>query len=404
MKILCVLGKHNYGNPARGEGYEYVNFLPALRNLGHQVVFFESFARDAYQDFADLNRQLLEVVESEKPDVILCVLLGYEVWLETLQMIRAGSNAILINWSTDDSWKYEQFSRFIAPAFHIYATTYASAMAKAQRDGYTNFVLTQWAANSARCAPPQPAAQCRYQVTFIGTAYGIRPHWMSQLAERGIEVECFGYGWHKGPVAAEQIPQIIRDSLVSLNFADAPSGLAGVTARGGRQIKARVFEVPGAGGLLLTERAEHLEEFYHLGDEVEQFGDAAELADKIGYLLAHPAARDRIAQAGYARTIGEHTYEARFAKLLALAQQLQGEQRERAIDFAEFACIEKQHAAGRILRVLKHVLQLPCVMVWGKARGPRAARRILFELSWRLVGRHTYSVSGWPGRLFYRES
>src|SRR5574340_921916 len=98
MKILCVLGKHNYGNPARGEGYEYVNFLPALRNLGHQVVFFESFARDAYRDFAELNRSLLETVESEKPDVVLCVLLGYEVWLETLQLIRAGSNAILINW------------------------------------------------------------------------------------------------------------------------------------------------------------------------------------------------------------------------------------------------------------------------------------------------------------------
>ncbi|HEU0187358.1 MAG TPA: hypothetical protein VFR06_05635, partial [Gallionellaceae bacterium] len=66
--------------------------------------------------------------------------------------------------------------------------------------------------------------------------------------------------------------------------------------------------------------------------------------------------------------------------------------------------IEKQHATGRMLRVLKQVLQLPCVLIWGKVRGPRAARRILFELSWRLVGRHTYSVSGWPGRLFYRES
>ena len=43
MKILCVLGEHNYGDPGRGECYEYVNFLPALKSLGHEVVFFESF-------------------------------------------------------------------------------------------------------------------------------------------------------------------------------------------------------------------------------------------------------------------------------------------------------------------------------------------------------------------------
>ena len=120
MKILCVLGQHNYGDPARGEGYEYTNFLPALRRLGHEVVFFESFSRDHYRDFADLNRQFLEAVQAEAPDVILCVLLSYEIWLETLELIRSGSNAILINWSTDDSWKYEQFSRFIAPPFHVF--------------------------------------------------------------------------------------------------------------------------------------------------------------------------------------------------------------------------------------------------------------------------------------------
>jgi len=34
----------------------------------------------------------------------------------------------------------------------------------------------------------------------------------------------------------------------------------------------------------------------------------------------------------------------------------------------------------------------------------RAARRLLFEISWRLGGRRTYSAAGLPGRLFYRES
>ena len=39
MRVLCVFGEHNYGDPNRGEGYEYANFVPALRRLGHEVLF-----------------------------------------------------------------------------------------------------------------------------------------------------------------------------------------------------------------------------------------------------------------------------------------------------------------------------------------------------------------------------
>jgi len=42
MKTLCVFGQHNYGDPGRGLGYEYTNFIQALKNLGYEVVFFES--------------------------------------------------------------------------------------------------------------------------------------------------------------------------------------------------------------------------------------------------------------------------------------------------------------------------------------------------------------------------
>src|SRR5450759_30990 len=160
VKILCVLGEHNYGDRSRGQCYEYVNFLPALRNLGHQVIFFESFNRSSYRDFAELNQKLLEKVQAERPDIILCLLLlGYEIWLETFALVREGCNAVIINWSTDDSWKYEQFSKFVAPAFDIYATTYPEAIVKSKGDGHSNFVLTQWAASTASLAEPLPSRE-----------------------------------------------------------------------------------------------------------------------------------------------------------------------------------------------------------------------------------------------------
>ena len=406
MKILCVLGEHNYGNPLRGESYEHANFLPALRALGHQVVFFESFSRAAYLDFADLNRQFLERVQAENPDIILCVLLGYEIWLETLELVREGCTAVIINWSTDDSWKYEQFSRFVAPQFDIYATTYPDAIAKAAKDGHSNFVLTQWAVSAESLAEPLPAEKCRYQISFVGTAYGNRFKWISGLEDRGVKVECFGHGWKNGSVHSEKIPQLMRESVISLNFGDSGMVIRGLVPGRSRQIKARVFEVPGAGGFLLTEKAEGLDRFYCAGEEIAVYEGLSDLVAKITYFLSHQDERDRMALAGHVRTRNEHTYESRFKDLFAIASRIKSIRGAGhcAVDFVKFGAILKMHDTSWSAKLLRFALLAPCIAVWGGIRGPRAARRFLFEISWRVFGRKTYSASGWPGRIFYRES
>jgi spore maturation protein CgeB len=406
MKVLCVFGKYNYGVSERGMGYEYSNFLPAIQNLGYEVVFFESLNKSTYNDFADMNRQLLQTVEQEKPDIIFFVLMTYEIWTETLQLIREGSDAALVHWATDDSWKYEQFSRFLAPSFDLYATTYPSAIAKAEKDGLNNFVLSQWAADSSRMAPPLSTAECRYPVSFIGSTYGCRQQWVDDLKQRGIHVDAFGYGWPNGPVAAEDIARIMRESQISLNFGDSGVVIEGGKPVRSRQIKARVFEVPGAGGLLVTENAEHLENFYESGKEVVVFEDIDDLVGKIEYLLNHSDKRDAIAQAGYARTKAVHSYEARFGPLIeqAVKRRKVRVSARRGIDFEQFERIAKSHRPNMLLYLLKFFLLLPCILIWGKQRGPRAARRFLFEFSWRCLGKKSYSATNWVGRIFYKQS
>lgn len=174
MKILCVFGQHNYGDPKRGVGYEYTNFIPSLQRLGHEIVFFESLNKARYKSFSDLNRQFLKSIEKNKPDLIFCVLMGYELWTETLQIVRETSGAVLVNWATDDSWKYDQFSRFMASQFDLYATTYPAAVNKSKRQGIDNVLLTQWGANADHLQQPIPASACRWDVSFIGMAYGNR--------------------------------------------------------------------------------------------------------------------------------------------------------------------------------------------------------------------------------------
>jgi len=405
MKILCAFGKYNYGDKSRGTGYEYTNFLPAFHNLGYEVEFFELWDRSAYTDFADLNWQFLQKIESTEPDIVFCITMTTELWLETLEIAQKTSHAIFIHWGTDDSWKYEPCSRLIAKAFDVMATTYTSAMDKSVRDGLGNFMMTQWAANSKSMNNPLPSSQCRYKVSFVGSAYGNRLKWIDDLKKAGIEVDCFGYGWPAGAIDADDIPGIMRESVICLNFGDSGVVWNGLLPERSRQIKARVFEVPGAGGLLMTESAENLSDYYLPGQEIIVFDSLEELIDRIHELLEKHDKRDQIAKQGYERTMLEHTYETRFKSLFASAEKIKKTHKKTGQSSpAEFESFAKQHAVTFPLKLFRSILLLPCQLIWGKQRGARAARRLLFEVSWRLSGDKTYRASSWVGRLFYLES
>lgn len=390
MRILCVLGEHQYGDPSRGLGTEYAAFIPALSRLGHDVLHFESWNKRLYRDLGELNRELLETVDSFRPDVMLTVHMEYEIWLETLEIIRARGDVATISWSADDSWKYREVARYIGRAYHAMTTTYDYVVPRYQADGIGNVLLTQWAVSSDWLNAPLPANECRYPVSFVGAAHGDRKSVVSKLHEHGIEVTCFGYGWPNGPVPAERIPEIMRKSVISLNFTNS---------RGEAQIKARTFEVPGAGGFLLTGYAQGIERFYQPGTEVAVFGDLGELVDKIRYYLSHTDERDEMARAGYARTRGDHTYEQRMADVVAFALEAKSTWPKTSPP----PTFERALADYRVtpaLKLLRTFLLAAGRVVFGSDRGPRAVRRLVFELSWRLVGRHTFTAAGWPGRLF----
>lgn len=408
MKILCVLSEHNYGNRARGESYEHYNFIPAFRNLGHEVLFLESWDRSYYRGFGELNRTLLRMVEDQRPDVVFTAQFAYEIWLETWELLRDAGIAATVNWTTDDSWKYRQFSRLLAPAFHAFTTTYPNIYKRYQGDGIPHVVLTQWAARGDTLQPPLPASACSYQVAFVGTAHGTRARLVSSLREHGVEVTCFGYGWPNGPVAAEAIPEIIRNSVVSLNFANSALSWRGLLPQKVNQIKARTFEVPGAGGFLLTEWAEGLERFYRPGLEVAVFRTPDEMINQVLHYLRNPSERDAVAQSGYARTLAEHTYEHRLSKVLDFTLSQRDLYSKRCshkpsgtIDWERFAQIEARHRMDTTLWAFKRMLTHFCSLGWSTTRGPRAARRVMYELNWRFAGRQVYSSAGWPGRMFY---
>jgi spore maturation protein CgeB len=406
MKILCVLSRFAYGKPERGENYDYVHFVPAFERMGHEVGFFDSGDRSLHADFAALNVALLERVVAFRPDVIFCVLMHYEIWFETLDLIRANSPALIVNWGTDDSWKFAQASRFFAQHVDLHVTTDLAAEKTARSLGLDNVILSQWAASETALGAPCPSAECRYDVSFVGSMYGYRAAWIDALRKADVAVSCFGHGTENGVVDAGSIPEIYGTSRISLNFSGAGQNPGAASGANGRQIKARTFEVPGAGGFLLTEAAPGLDRYFSVGRDIAVFDAPDVLVAQARYFLDHPDERDAVARAGHARTRAEHTYEKRFAVIL---EKLRSIGVGRAIRPWTLSVEALNDAIGRYRRKglvgwVRAALVAPLSLIFGRQRGPRAARRLVFEVSWRLGGAATYGADGLPGRLFYAES
>jgi spore maturation protein CgeB len=394
MKVLCVFGKHQYGDASRGLGTEYTTFIPALERLGYEVVHFDSWELNLYPSYAELNQALLATVEKERPDIMLTVQMHYELWLETLQTIQARGDVATISWTTDDSWKYREVSRFIGNSYHAMTTTYADCLSQYHQDGIKQVLLTQWAVSSDVLQAPLPAHACRYQVSFVGAAHGDRIQKIAKLAEYGIEVSCFGYGWSNGSVDAADIPNIIRESVISLNFANG--------FKGANQIKARTFEVPGAGGFLLTENARGLERSYLPNREIAVFDSIENLAHQIKHFRSHPEERDRIAQAGFLRTKQEHTYDLRMQEVVkfAIVSRDRWIEENPPANNISIAHSVSKHQLNPTLTSSRAALLFICSLIFGKQRSTISARRISFELSWRILGQKTYLAAGWVGRMF----
>ena len=401
MKVLCALAQYQYGVRARGEDPSYVSFIPALRRLGHEVRHFETWDPTLYPTHAHLNHALLAEVEKYHPDIVLTLQLHYEIWTETLVAIQQMEEAALITWTTDDSFKFDMVSKYIGPFYDTISTTYYYRVADYRKAKIDGVFLTQWAANSFWLKPPKLARDCRYQVSFVGASYGIRAEVVQKLQAAGINVECFGHGWPNGSIPAEEIPKIMNDSVISLNFSAASMSEGGDN----RQIKLRTFEVPGAGGFLLTDSAPGMNDVYQIGQEIEVYADYADLEQKIRYYLQHTEERDRIANAGYIRTASCHTWEHRLEGLLRYGlerRHMRLQRQVRTAPAAKDGAVETLPwpKLGVALRCLRWSLVWACSLVWGPLRGPKAARRLMFGASRRICGVKTFSAMSIPARMF----
>ena len=348
LKVLFAGFKYEYGRKEWGlAGIEYRDFLGTLEKMPNVTVSF--FAVDetmAKLGRDEMNKQLVALVEDQKPDLLFTLLFEDEIKKETINYITRKTQTKTFNWFADDHWRLPVFSRYWAPLFTMVGTTDSEAPEKYRRLGITNVIKTQWGVNQYVFKPQDNNNyNDKNNITFVGTDYGIRSKYVRGLIALGLPAQGFGKGFEGGKIDQQKMIEIFSVSKINLNFTEsayisfkqrmkllakmfikkeqgkfkfAPNIISGLKSAAGarrRQIKGRNFDIPACGGFLLTGDADNLRAYYMPDKEIAIFSNFDELAEKCKYYLEHPTERAAIAKAGYDRTIREHTYEQRFNEI-----------------------------------------------------------------------------------------
>lgn len=299
MKIILVTNKTLVRNGIPRLDAGYWNFYLPLLELGHQVYFY---------DITDpLEKNFSKVVENQKPDLIFCMLTGnmlvgkYEP-LEEIEKETKSGRTITFNWFCDDSWRYETYSRNICKYFTFCSTPEPSYVYRYKQDGYDNILLGNWHTNTS--IYPTNITK-NIDVGFVGNIGNQRRNGLYKILQSGVNVK------NAHGISQEDLLLFYSQSRIGINFSLNENDKNKKT-----QMKLRMFEVPAARTLLLTEYHETIENFFEIDKEIIVFREENEMIQKMLFLLKNNNILEKISQNGYERVIKEHDSRIRLSKIL----------------------------------------------------------------------------------------
>ena len=101
------------------------------------------------------------------------------------------------------------------------------------------------------------------------------------------------------PMMGIDMYNLLHQSIITFNkHTDAAKGDVG---------NMRMFEATGVGTCLLTDTGRNISDLFEEDKEVVTYRTIDEAVEKVNYLLDHPDEAEKIAKAGQARTLKDHT-------------------------------------------------------------------------------------------------
>jgi spore maturation protein CgeB len=123
---------------------------------------------------------------------------------------------------------------------------------------------------------------------------------------RRLKGQPLGKCYTGSPVRHEDLPKLYRNSRININIHHLQSSTS---------LNLRVFDVPAAGGFLISDAMPGIEEFFEPDREIVLYRSPEELAEKTAFYLERPEERRAIAERARQRVLKEHTFAHRWQRL-----------------------------------------------------------------------------------------
>ena len=300
MRILLATNKTlTSGSNIWVDGGYWNVYLP-LKHMGHELFFYDTVSEE--MDFD-------EAVKIFEPELIFCCMTNdvriapREPW-QQLKKYTDSKEITTFNWFCDETWRFENFSKEACHYFNVCSTPEHSYLKKFREEAkYERIILGLWHANIDLF--PKEEVEKIHDVSFCGHLNNDRRSSIDFLKNNNVEVKNFHGLEHR------EMLKTLAQSKIGINFSKNFNGQNPTL-----QIKGRMFEVPAAKSLLVTEYAPGLEDYYEIDNEIITFENSTEMLVKLEYLINNPDLAAFIADNGYKRFIKDHESKIRLEKVL----------------------------------------------------------------------------------------
>jgi spore maturation protein CgeB len=295
-----------------------------------------------------LNDRLVRAARDMRPDI---------VWLDKQELIEPEAledvkrtGARLVYYTPDPyfavAWKQTRLTRASMPLFDVFVTAKSYEIEDYGRFNGQVIYMPLGYCDEVHRPISGVSQEEMIDVSFVGGWEPRREKIMEALAARSHAVYIWGYGWdhlidgrwtvrrrlrlkrltpegrphiRKSERLASRIyPGEVYDDAYSRALTQSAISLGLLRTICPDQHTTRTFEIPACGSMLLADRTEEHQAFFHEGKEADFFSSMDELLDKADFYVRHPSTRSAIARAGQERCqCSGYSYFERFKPVLA---------------------------------------------------------------------------------------
>lgn len=281
--------------------------------------------------------EMLQKAEQTNPNLVL-VMNALHVFpaehSEQIDLLRSRGIRTAV-WFVDDPY-YTDRSLPLAGHYDYVFTHELSCVPFYREAGCSEVHYLPLAADSERFAPIEPPRSYQSDVCFIGSGFWNRVALFDELAPYLSQkrVRIIGGLWsrlqqqellrphiHEGWVEPGEARIYYNGAKIVINMhrpTESGQDNANTANLPGLSINPRTYEIAACGALQITDVREDLQRYYRPGYDIETFGSAEELKQKIEYYLTHEQERIEMAWRSLRTTRERHTYNDRAARMLAI--------------------------------------------------------------------------------------